>query len=213
MTAVPQPFDLGGLLRRVRRVADLSQRDLAAATGVSASAIAHAERGSRDLPAGVLARAAELAGLRLVLIDARGAEVAAMADGAVRDMSGRRFPAHLDTRYADEGWWHDAHHYSRPRAWYTFTRDRRGRDERRIRNGTPDDHLVPQPGDSPAARRAARQEAARRRSEAEWQRRLDAGELPPLPAWVCDCPPECPEDEAGTRPAHVDACECRCDLG
>ena len=54
-----------------------------------------------------------------------------MADEAVRDLSGRRFPAHLDTRYADEDWWHDAHHWTRPQAWYTFDRDRAFRDGRR----------------------------------------------------------------------------------
>jgi transcriptional regulator with XRE-family HTH domain len=206
-------FDLGGALRRIRRVADLSQRELAAAAGASAAAIAHAETGRRDLPVGVLARAAERAGLRLALLDGAGTELRGMATDTVRDMGGRRFPAHLDTRYSDEGWWHDAHHYGRSRPRYTFDRDRHGRDAARKRSGMPDDHLVPRPGDSPAERRAARQEEAWRARRAEWERQRDAGELPPVPAWVCDCPPECPEDECGTRSAHTDDCVCRCDLG
>ncbi|MGY1772899.1 helix-turn-helix domain-containing protein [Blastococcus sp. SYSU D00813] len=206
-------IDVAGLLRRIRRRADLSQRQLAAAIGVSKSAVGDVEAGTGRLDLRSLSRAAELAGLRLALADADGAEVAGMTDDAVRDMAGRRFPAHLDMRYADEGWWHDAHRYSRPRAWYTFDRDRSRRDSARVRRGTPDDHLVPRPGDSPAERRAARQQVAWQAARDEWERRRDAGELPPLPAWVCDCPPECPEDEAGTRPAHADECGCRCDLG
>src|SRR4051794_11913875 len=96
-------FDLSAALRRIRRAADLSQRELARALGISAAAVARAESGSRSIPLGLLARAATLADLRLVLLDAEGHEVAGMADEAVRDLGGRRFPAHLDTRFADEG--------------------------------------------------------------------------------------------------------------
>src|SRR5688572_32079180 len=99
-------------------------------------------------------------------MDAQGEEVAPMSQGGVRDGANRRFPAHLDTRYSDEGWWHDAHHYSRPRPWYTFDRDRRTRDGWRAHRGTPDDHQLPRPGDSPADRAEARRRAhLRARSE------------------------------------------------
>ncbi len=204
--------DVAGLLRRIRRVGDLSQRELAQAIGISKSAVAAAETGTGRLDARALARAADLAGLRLALVDVEGRELGAMAEGTVRDERGRRFPAHLDTRYSDEGWWHDAHRYSRPRPWYTFTRDRPRRDAGRALRGTPDDHLVPRPGDSPHDRRAARQDAARRQAAEEWARRRDAGELPPLPAWVCDCPTGCAEGDDGTRPFHTDDCVCRCDV-
>ena len=206
--------DVAGLLRRIRRTADLSQRELAAAIGISKSAVAAAEAGAGRLDVRALGRAAACAGLRLALLDAAGAEVEGMADGTVRDMDGRRFPAHVDLRLSDEDWWHGPERYSRPQPWYTFDRDRRRRDARRLRHGAaPQDHLVPQPGDSPAERRAAREAAARRDRRAEWERRRDAGELPPLPAWVCDCPRECDEGDDGTRPFHVDDCACRCDLG
>src|SRR4051812_21415038 len=76
-------FDLSGGIRRIRRIADLSQRQLAGSLGISAAAIAHAEAGTRDLPATVLGRAATLVGLRLVLLDAEGREVSGMADEAV----------------------------------------------------------------------------------------------------------------------------------
>jgi transcriptional regulator with XRE-family HTH domain len=213
MATVERDFDLSGALRRIRRAADVSQRQLAAAAGASASAIAHAETGRRDLPARVLARAAALAGLRLALLDADGAEVAGMADDTVRDTYGRRFPAHLDTRLSDEGWWHGPERYSRRQPTYSFDRKRSDRDAVRARRGTPDDHLVPRRGDSPTARAAARQEAIRRAQRADWERRRDAGELAPVPVWVCDCSDGCAEDEAGVRVAHTDDCVCRCDLG
>ncbi|MFD2091606.1 helix-turn-helix domain-containing protein, partial [Blastococcus deserti] len=78
-------FDLPGTLRRIRRLADRSQRELAVELELSKSAIAAAESGRRDLPVSALARAAALAGLRLALLDADGAEVAGMAPDAVRD--------------------------------------------------------------------------------------------------------------------------------
>ena len=44
-------LDLAGSLRRIRRLADLSQRELAERSGISKSALAAAEAGTRDLPA------------------------------------------------------------------------------------------------------------------------------------------------------------------
>ena len=102
-------FDLPGALRRIRRIADLSQRELAAAAGMSPSAIGHAETGTRDLSVRSIARLATVAGLRLALVDESGDEVEPMSPAAVRDRADRRFPAHLDTRHGDDGWWHDWH--------------------------------------------------------------------------------------------------------
>ena len=205
-------WDVPGVLRRIRRTADLSQRELAQRLGISKSGVAAVESGTADLDVGRLAAAAELAGLRLVLLDGDGREVTGMAADAVRDGARRRFPAHLDTRLSDESRL-DGHRYDRPIPTYTAVRDKRVRDAARAERGTPDDHLVPRPGDSPQERRRARQDAAAQQRRAEWQRQRDAGELPPLPDWVCDCPPECPEDEAGTKASHADECGCRCDLG
>jgi HTH-type transcriptional regulator/antitoxin HipB len=211
---VPADFELSGVLRRIRRLADLSQRELGRKAAVSAAAIAHAEAGTRDLPVSALRRIARVAGLRLAVVDQEGRPIVGMADDAVRDMSGRRFPAHLDTRYGDIDWWHDDGRYSREQPWYTFDRLRYTRDYWRDRLGVPDDHQLPQPGDSPAERRAARKRAAREQAEAEWQRRLAAGEVPPLELFVCSCPPECDElDDWSGRPVHADPCPCRCDLG
>ncbi|MGY1846684.1 MULTISPECIES: helix-turn-helix domain-containing protein [unclassified Blastococcus] len=203
---------LAGMLRRARRVADLSQREMAAAAGVAKSTLAAAEAGARDLPVGALLGVLAVARLRLALIGADGAEVLPMSDRAIRDHGGRRFPAHLDPRHSDEGWWHGSERYSRPQPWYTFDLSRSARDgERRLR-GVPDDHQPPRAGDSPAERRAARRaEAAQRRREDLERRRL-AGELPTLTDFACTCPPACAEGDDGLRPFHVDDCPCRCDV-
>lgn len=207
-------FDLCGSLRRLRRSADLSQRELAAAIGVSPAAIGHAEAGRRDLPVGALARAAGLAGLRLALLDGEGREALPMADDAARDAGYRRFPAHLDTRHSDQGWWHGPERYSRRQPWYTFDRDRRARDGRRRDFGTPEDHQVPQPGDSPDDRREQRRAEARRRAAEELQRRFEAGELGHASEeFRCGCPPECEQLDEGLRPVHTPGCPCRCDIG
>jgi transcriptional regulator with XRE-family HTH domain len=207
-------FDLGGTLRRIRRRADMSQRELAEACGVAQSVVAQAESGRRGLPVDALARAAEFAGLRLTLVDADGGEVAPMAGDGVRDRGIRRFPAHLDTRYSDEGWWHDAHHYSRPRPSYTFDRDRRARDAEREREGTPDDHLLPRPGDSPGERAAARRREYWRRRAEERERCFLAGEFTGIDlTFDCTCPDACDDlDDRSGKPVHAPECSCDCDL-
>ncbi|WP_171058248.1 helix-turn-helix domain-containing protein [Modestobacter altitudinis] len=221
---------LGALVRRIRRTADLSQRELARALGVSAGAVAQAESGARDLPATVLGRAAELAGLRFALLDASGGEVPAMDDAAVRDRGGRLFPAHLDPRHGDVAWWHGPERYSRERPEYTYDRDRRERDELRTAVGVPPDHHVPRPGDSLEERARARAEAA----AAAWaarqrlafahhllrqRERLELG-LPLFPDPTCSCPPACddllfadgPQSPRQRAVPHVEDCPCRCDI-
>jgi HTH-type transcriptional regulator/antitoxin HipB len=206
-------FDLSGMLRRIRRIADLSQRELARELGVSKTAVGAAEAGTRDLPAGLLAHAAELAGLRLALVEEDGCEVAGMADGAVRDMGMRRFPAHLDTRCSDQGWWHGEERHSRPEPWYTFDRDRRTRDVDRRRFGTPEDHQLPRPGDSPSDRRDERRRAALRKAAEERQRAFLAGELRQIgPGFVCTCPDGCDRVAERLADVHVEHCTCRCDV-
>ncbi len=159
-------FDLSGLLRRVRRRADLSQRQLADRLQISKSSVAAVELGARDLGAGLLAEAAALAGLRVVLVDRDGHEVEPMRDGAARDRAERRFPAHLDTRHGDEDWWFGWHRYDRRPPRYTFDRDRRLRDGWRAREGTPDDHLEPRPEDDLGYRAELRAQAAREARQA-----------------------------------------------
>ena len=207
-------FDPPGTLRRIRRAADLSQRELAGALDVSKSSVGEAESGASGLDARLVARAAALAGLRLALLDANGGEVAPMAAGAVRDMRGRRFPAHLDTRYSEDDWWHGQHRYAREQPWYTFDRDRWTRNRYTRRHGASVDHQLPQPGDSPRERTAARVAASRRQRAEERQRRFLAGEFRDLPEpFECCCLPRCDElDDRSGRPIHAEDCPCLCDV-
>ncbi len=204
------------MLRRARRAADLSQRQLADALGVAQSTIARAEAGRRDVTVGLLAGAAGLAGLRLALLDGEGREVALMDGAAVRDEAGRHFPAHLDTRHGDDGWWHG----------------RTGTTAGRSPTPPPTTGGTATPGAWPAAAsrrttsarspvtalptgRAARRDAARRAREDERRRRLDAGEIPPPDLrFPCECPPACDDlDDRSGPPRHAEACACGCDLG
>jgi transcriptional regulator with XRE-family HTH domain len=212
------PFALAGVLRRIRRTGDWSQRQLADRIGSSKTAVAAAESGTRDLPVSVLARAAAAIGGRLAVLDASGDELAPMDPDAVRDAAGRWFPAHLDTRHGDEDWWHDAHRYSRRRPEYTFDRDRDRRDGRRCRAGTPDDHHTRRPGDSLAERRAARLEEACRRAaarrQAAHQAWVEAG-CPTTPDWGtgCTCPPGCEYvEDVNEDLAHAADCTCGCEV-
>jgi transcriptional regulator with XRE-family HTH domain len=205
-------LDVAGAVRRIRRRADLSQRQLAQAAGISQSLVARVEAGKQDIAVGLLERLAALAGLRLVLIDEAGNEVAGMDDEAVRDQSGRRFPAHLDTRYGDVDWWHGDERYSRERPWYTFDRNRYLRDHWRERSGMPEDHQLPQPGDSPAERGAQRRAEAERRWRERTARLREAGLLPEPVEWTCECPAGCAELDIGERPQHAADCPCGCDV-
>jgi len=87
-----------GMVRRIRRMLDLSQRELAEGLGVAQARVARWETGTVSPDLETVVRLADLAGLRLTLVDAAGAAVEPMAGDALRDRAGRRFPAHLDGR-------------------------------------------------------------------------------------------------------------------
>ncbi|HET8926836.1 MAG TPA: helix-turn-helix transcriptional regulator [Microbacterium sp.] len=93
--------DVAGLVRRARRVADLSQRELAARVGVAQSHISNVE-GGRSPDVATFLQILDLAGLRITVIDQNGDEVAPMPDDVLRDRVGRRMPAHLDVYAAPE---------------------------------------------------------------------------------------------------------------
>ncbi|MCZ2829936.1 helix-turn-helix transcriptional regulator [Modestobacter sp. VKM Ac-2986] len=202
---------LPGLLRRIRRVADCSQRELAERIGVSKTAVAAAESGTRDLAVSVLARAAAVAGCRLAVLDASGAELTPMSEDTVRDGAGRSMPAHLDTRHGDEDWWGGEHRPRLRTPRYTFDLDRRARDSRRAVRETPPDHHRPEAGDSLAERASARRSAhateLRRRS-------LESGRPASPPDPSCTCPAGCDDLlDTALRVPHVEQCGCRCDVG
>jgi transcriptional regulator with XRE-family HTH domain len=122
-------------LRAVRRRADLSQRELAARSGVPLSTIARLEAAaSADPRISTLSRLVETAGYRLAILDGR-AEVGPLPDmPELRDRLGRRFPAHLDPRpvlsYLD--WWRSVEHRKHPPLpSFTYTTVRSWRDQGR----------------------------------------------------------------------------------
>jgi transcriptional regulator with XRE-family HTH domain len=100
------PFDgeVPGLLRRIRRILDVSQRGLAAILGVSQSQVARWETRRTSPRADVLTELLRLAGLRVSLNDVEtGESVEPMRDDGARDRAFRRYPAHVDLEVT--GWW------------------------------------------------------------------------------------------------------------
>ena len=99
----PRPGGTPGLVRRIRRRLDVSQRGLAALLGVSQSAVARWETGRTSPRVSTLERLLELAGLTTRVHDEDGAEAEPMRDDGARDRRGRRFPAHVDLEA--QNWW------------------------------------------------------------------------------------------------------------
>jgi transcriptional regulator with XRE-family HTH domain len=130
-------FDLSGVVAAARRRADLSQRDLAARSGIPQSTVAAAESRARSVQVAVLVRLLEAAGLRLAVLDEDGAEVLPFDSRAARDNAGRRFPAHLDAAHPDEvDPYVSRPRYDRPTARRKAGFERReARDRRRSRAG------------------------------------------------------------------------------
>lgn len=125
---------LSGIVRRVRRHADLSQRELAKRAKLSRTLIAAIETGTRTPSLRALTRILAAAGYRLVAIDDHGRLVLPLEVWKdTEDGAGRRYPAHLDTILDPVfgEWWADGFGLARPPE--TFRRDRKQRDyERRL---------------------------------------------------------------------------------
>jgi transcriptional regulator with XRE-family HTH domain len=128
-------YPLGGIIRRVRRKADLSQRELAKYAKVSAASIGEFETGATTPSLAVLQRVLNAANYQLVVVDVDGHLVTPLEVWQdVTDGAGRRFPAHLDTIldpvYGD--WWADVYGLTAPPE--TFRRNRKYRDWQRQRS-------------------------------------------------------------------------------
>ena len=124
-----------GLVRRVRRLTDRSQRELATAVRVSQATISRIEAGTLVPSIDVVTRILGVAGLWLVAVDDRGRVVQPMGDwDDTRDGAERRYPSHLDTILDPEPgeWWADVYGLARPPE--TFHRDRGLRDSMRARS-------------------------------------------------------------------------------
>ncbi len=100
------PFHGGipGMVRRVRRILDVSQRGLAARLGVSQSVVARWETGRTSPRMSVMERLLRMARVQMSFHDDDTGEVVGpmRADGA-RTHGGSRYPAHGDL--AATGWW------------------------------------------------------------------------------------------------------------
>jgi HTH-type transcriptional regulator/antitoxin HipB len=94
-------LDTSGYVRRARRLADLSQRELSERTGIGQSRISRIEGGA-DVDLRSFVRILAAADLRLVVVDATGAPVTPMPADVFRDHAGRRRPAHLDVHALPE---------------------------------------------------------------------------------------------------------------
>jgi len=180
---------------RARRLADLSQRDLAARVGVSPSTIGRYETGAAAPSLLLLEEILDLASLRLAVVDVEGRAVLPVPVDTVRDNQGRRFPAHLDVVPPDEvpyeRWAFPR--YDRPDALGWF-RHRTARDQRGAEDAPPRERPADHPTESELA--------LRRRLMRGRQPRVDA---PPLPDLVCECIDACFEEVC------VSECPCQCE--
>ncbi len=148
------PFDgeVPGLVRRIRRILDVSQRGLAELLKVSQSVVARWETGRTSPRVGVVHHLLRLAGLHACFHDDEtGEEVEPMRDDGARDRRGRRHPAHVDLSVI--GWWAPAGMRSSIEYYTWQDRSRARRDPRirfrtcrhlrrleRLMYGTPEDH-------------------------------------------------------------------------
>lgn len=105
-TATTATIDTAGLVRRVRRIADISQRELAERCGLSKAAIGRVEAGA-PVAVHVFVRILAEVGLRLEIVNPDGWQVEPMRPDAVRDRANRLLPAHLDPRPVTF-WWNRA---------------------------------------------------------------------------------------------------------
>ena len=100
------PFDGGipGMVRRIRRILDVSQRGLASLLGVSQSVVARWETGRTSPRMSMMERLLRMARLRMRFDDEETGELVGpmRADGA-RTHGGSRYPAHTDL--TARGWW------------------------------------------------------------------------------------------------------------
>lgn len=179
---------------RARRMADLSQRDLAALLGVSSSTVGRYETNVAAPPLRLFEEILAVAGLRLVVVDGDGNEVRPVPVDTVRDNQGRRFPAHLDVAPPDEvpfeRWAFPRYDRPEARGWFRHRAARDDLAEAAPHRERPTDHPT-----EPTL-------ALRRRLMRGRQPRVDA---PPVADVECACPDVCFEELC------IAECPCQCE--
>ncbi|WP_343443890.1 GNAT family N-acetyltransferase [Micromonospora schwarzwaldensis] len=140
------PTDLGATLRALRRAADLSQRELAARSGVPQTTVSRIECGRSAGPSfRTVERLATAAGGRIVIVPPPTAgQGPPVTPRQLRDAAGRHCPAHLDAREVREpkdwpgAWWAhvpglSGYGSALPAVTYRLDRGHRDRDRDRAR--------------------------------------------------------------------------------
>lgn len=191
-------FDASRYVVRARRLADLSQRELAERLGLSRAAVGRLESARGRIAVDTLVRVLAIAGLRLAVLDSAGRQVDPVPRDVLRDNAHRRFPAHLDVAPPDEVPPLRAlmPRYDRAPAkgWYRL---RPERDRLRVEAAATTDHPTLRDLDE-RAQRSARE---RRRIV-----RLLRAAAPPVPS--CTCPTRC-----WVGGGCVVTCSCQCEPG
>ncbi len=127
-------YPASGLVRRARRIGDMSQRQMATMAGVHSSTVGKVEAGTMTPSLDLMQRLLGAAGLFLIVVDCDGRVVLPMRETEFRDGADRRYPSHLDTILDPEPgeWWADQFGLARPPE--TFYRNRERRDMLRRRS-------------------------------------------------------------------------------
>ena len=138
----------GAWVRQARRLADLSQRELAERAGLRRQVVERIEAGSVSPRLSTLLTLLRAAGCHLALRP--GPQPVGTQRPGLRDRAQRHYPAHLDVREVDRfgSWWGDWQLLSTlaPKAWgraprqrpdHTFDLARWRRDDRRREDGYP----------------------------------------------------------------------------
>lgn len=200
MVRVEDLFAADRYVVRVRRLTDLSQRDLAETLGVSSSVVGRWELPEARLDTRTLSRVLALAGLRLAVLDGAGQVVSPVPRDLVRDNADRRFPAHLDVDPPEEvpiiRRLMPRYDRAPARGWY---RMRELRDRRRAVDGSSYDHPTEE-----GLQRRQREDAV-----ARWRQRIERAALArEQPELTCACEADC--WDAGPC---VQGCACQCETG
>ncbi|WP_432560057.1 helix-turn-helix domain-containing protein [Granulicoccus sp. GXG6511] len=194
------PFDVPGYIRKVRRVRDLSQRELALRMSVSQATVARWETGEIEPSISTFRRLLALAEWDLEVMDDKNDLPASMSPHAVRDRQGRRCPAHLDVQMS--------HNHAPPsgghpgRHWWVPGRGERDWHRRKAQGFVPHDHPHQAEVDEFVWAMEWQRGAHQRRWLARWRARQSVRPDP-----ECEC-----QDPCFVADHCVPGCACGCEV-